>query len=139
VNRRILLGWKERGLDRAFFANQASDGMLRFFALVTLLLQPVEKLPALLILDEPELGLHPHAITTLAGLVRAASHKTQVLLATQSVTLLNEFDPEDVVVVERHERESVFTRKNESDLHHWLENYSLGELWQKNILGGQPQ
>jgi predicted ATPase len=112
--------------------------MLRFFALVALLLQPAPDLPGVLILDEPELGLHPHAIATIASLIKAAAESTQILLATQSVTLLNEFEADHVVVAERKGRESIFTRKSEQELATWLKDYSLGELWEKNIIGGQP-
>jgi predicted ATPase len=135
----VLLAWHEKGTDRVFSAYQASDGMLRFFALVALLLQPAADLPNVLILDEPELGLHPHAIATIASLIKAASENTQILLATQSVTLLNEFEADHVVVVERKGRESIFQRKSKVELATWLEDYSLGELWEKNIIGGQPE
>jgi predicted ATPase len=135
----ILLDWREKGSDRVFAAHQASDGMLRFFALVALLLQPAADLPGVLILDEPELGLHPHAIATIASLIKTASQSTQILLATQSVTLLNEFEADHVVVVERKGRESTFSRKSKQELATWLEDYSLGELWEKNVLGGQPE
>jgi predicted ATPase len=134
----VLLDWHEKGTDRVFSAHQASDGMLRFFALVALLLQPAPDLPGVLILDEPELGLHPHAIATIASLIKAAAESTQILLATQSVTLLNEFEADHVVVAERKGRESIFTRKSEQELATWLKDYSLGELWEKNIIGGQP-
>jgi predicted ATPase len=135
----VLLDWHEKGTDRVFSAHQASDGMLRFFALVALLLQPAADLPKVLILDEPELGLHPHAIATIASLIKAASENIQILLATQSVTLLNEFEANHVVVVERKGRESIFQRKSKEELATWLEDYSLGELWEKNIIGGQPE
>ena len=134
----VTLMWREVGTDQVFSAHQASDGMLRFMALVALLLQPAENLPELLILDEPELGLHPHAITTIAGLIKAVSLEKQVILATQSVTLLNEFEPADVVVAERHGRESVFRRVEERQLDAWLSEYSMGELWEKNVIGGRP-
>jgi predicted ATPase len=134
----VDLDWRESGSDRVFSADQASDGMLRFVALVALLLQPSDDLPAVLLLDEPELGLHPHAIATIASLIKSAAASTQVILATQSVTLLNEFDANDIVVVERKGRESTFTRKNKQELAGWIEDYSLGELWEKNVLGGQP-
>jgi predicted ATPase len=134
----IALGWRETGSDQVFAAHQASDGMLRFMALVALLLQPGSDLPELLILDEPELGLHPHAITTIAGLIKSVSIEKQVILATQSVTLVNEFDPEDIVVVERQGRESKFRRLDAKQLEVWLKQYSVGELWEKNVLGGRP-
>ncbi len=134
----VLLSWRERGTDCIFSAHQASDGMLRFMALVTLLLQPADALPDLLILDAPELGLHPHAITTIAGLIKSASQSIQVIVATQSAMLLDAFEPRDVVVVERHARESTFHRLEPAELQSWLERYSLGELWDKNVLGGRP-
>lgn len=134
----VTLAWREVNSDQRFEAHQASDGMLRFMALVALLQQPAENQPELLILDEPELGLHPHAITTVAGLIKTASLEKQVIVATQSVTLLNEFEPEEIVVVERRGRESHFRRLDATQLEQWLEQYSVGELWEKNILGGRP-
>ena len=134
----VLLRWREHGSDHVFAAHQASDGMLRYMALVALLLQPVHMLPELLILDEPELGLHPQTITTVAGLVKSVSTSKQVLLATQSVTLVNQFEAGDVVVGERCDRESWFRRLDEEQLRDWLERYSLGGLWEKNVLGGRP-
>ena len=134
----IRLAWQEVGTNEVFAAHQASDGMLRLMALVALLLQPEEDLPDLLILDEPELGLHPHAITTIAGLVKSVALEKQVILATQSVTFLNEFGPQDIVVVDRRGRESIFRRLGPKELDTWLERYTVGELWEKNIFGGNP-
>ena len=134
----MLLAWREQGSDQVFDASQASDGMLRVIALVTLLLQPEETLPDVLILDEPELGLHPYAITLVGGLIGAASKKIQVVVATQSTALVDCFDPEDIVVVERDGRQSVFGRLDSEGLSEWLDDYSLSELWEKNVLGGQP-
>ncbi len=125
-----------------FFAHHLSDGTLRFIALATALLQPDP--PEILSLDEPELGLHPYAITLLASLVRSVSRRRQVIVATQSVTLLDELaEPDEVIVVERKgsEREgseSVFRRLDPEALRGWLEDYTLGELWEKNVLGGRP-
>jgi len=112
-----------------------SDGLLRFLALATLLLQPA--LPSILVLDEPDLGLHPAAIVQLAALIRLAAQKTQILLATQSVTLLDQFDAGQVIVVERIDGESRFRRLDLDILATWKDDYSLGELWQKNVLGGR--
>ena len=135
----LLLAWRERGSDQIFDVSQASDGMLRIIALVTLLLQPEETLPDLLILDEPELGLHPYAINIIAGLIRAVSHKVQVIIATQSTAFVDCFELGDIVVVEREGRESVFRRlENSEALNEWLKEYSLSELWQKNVIGGRP-
>ena len=134
-----LLSWRERSSDQIFDVSQASDGMLRTIALVTLLLQPDETLPDLLILDEPELGLHPYAINIIGGLIRAASQKTQVIVATQSTAFVDCFELGDIVVVDREGREALFRRQEVSDaLKAWLKEYSLSELWQKNVIGGRP-
>ena len=135
---KVLLAWRERGSDRVFTASQAADGMLRILALVALLQQPEFGLPDVVILDEPELGLHPYAIEVLAGLVRAASQYAQIILATQSVSLIDRFTPEDVVVVQRDGRESKFHRHTEAELRSWLQEYTLSELWEKNVIGGRP-
>jgi predicted ATPase len=135
-NDRIRLRWREVDSDAIFSANQMSDGTLRFVCLAALLLQPV--LPALVVLDEPELGLHPYAIVQLAGLLRQASRRSQVLIATQSVTLMNQFAVDDLIVVERHDGQSRFSRPDRDGLSSWLNEYSLGELWEKNLIGGRP-
>lgn len=135
----LLLGWREIGSDVVFDAAQASDGTLRAFALVALLGQPVEDLANILLLDEPELGLHPHAIALIAGLIRSASASAQILVATQSAVLVDQLQPEDVVVVERRGRTSSLERLDPGSLTEWLEEYSLGELWQKNLFGGRPR
>ena len=95
-------------------------------------------MPPLIVVDEPEIGLHPSAVGMLAGLLRAAAVQRQVIVATQSPTFLDEFDADDVVVVDRDEGPSTFTRQNSDRLRDWLEEYSLGELWQKNSIGGGP-
>lgn len=135
----VKLHWREKGRDRIFGPHQLSDGSLRTIALFTLLLQPEKRLPSLVIIDEPELGLHPYAITMLAELLRSASVTTQVIVATQSVTLLNHFTPREIVTVERDgEGGTTFLRQSEERLAEWLERYSVGELWEKNVLGGRP-
>lgn len=135
---RLLLRWRERGSDQVFNASQAGDGMLRAMALVALLQQPETDLPDVLILDEPELGLHPYAIEVLAALIQSASLHTQVIVATQSVSLIDRFEPHDIVVVDRTGRESTFRRLSDSGLSEWREQYTLSELWEKNVLGGRP-
>ncbi|WP_199756379.1 MULTISPECIES: AAA family ATPase [Corallococcus] len=135
-DQKILLEWSERDSDDYFNAHALSDGTLRFICLATLLLQP--KLPPMIIIDEPELGLHPYAIQLLAGMVRSASQKSQIILSTQSVTLVNQFTPEDLVIVDRQDRASTFHRPTSEETASWLESYSLGELWEKNVLGGRP-
>ncbi|MFI5454471.1 MAG: AAA family ATPase [Isosphaerales bacterium] len=134
----ILLNWKQTGSEYLFGPHQLSDGTLRAMALITLFLQPEADLPAVIILDEPELGLHPHAIEIITGLIRAASLKTQVILATQSTTFLDHFDPEEIIVVDFEQGHSIFRRLDSEELKDWLEDYSVGELWEKNVLGGGP-
>ncbi|WP_051797192.1 AAA family ATPase [Catenuloplanes japonicus] len=132
----IRLRWRQVGTDTVFSAYQMSDGTLRFICLATLLLQP--KPPRMLVLDEPELGLHPFAIVQVADMIRAASVNSQVVVATQSVTLVDQMSLEDIVVVDRDNGASVLTRPDPERLSAWLEDYSLGELWQKNLIGGRP-
>lgn len=132
----IRLNWRQKGADMYLDASDFSDGTLRFVALCTLLGQPNP--PKTIIIDEPELGLHPYAISVLADLVKSVSTKTQVILSTQSVNLVNEFEPEDVIVVENQNNESTFQRLESSSLADWLEEYTLGDLWNKNVIGGNP-
>jgi predicted ATPase len=134
----IELEWVERGQDVPFMAHVLSDGTLRFICLATLLLQPAENRPETIVVDEPELGLHPYAITVLASLFKSASQESQVIVSTQSVELVNEFEAEDLVVVDRRQGRSTFTRLDEEKLKDWLKEYSLGELWKKNVIGGRP-
>ncbi len=134
----IILKWQQIGCEDIFNASQLSDGTLRFICLTTLLLQPHELQPATIIVDEPELGLHPYAITIFSEMVKQLSDEKQIIISTQSVELLNEFDVDDVIVVNISENGSVFNRLNAEDLEMWLENdYALGDLWKKNILGGR--
>ncbi len=136
AERKIRLEWQENGSDSYFNAHALSDGTLRFICLATLLLQP--ELPTTVLIDEPELGLHPYAITMLAELLRSAATKTQLLVSTQSVTLVNQLEPEEVIVVDREEGESKFRRLGEEEIAGWIDDYSLGELWEKNVIGGRP-
>ena len=132
----IALEWEETGSDMYLDANNLSDGTLRFIALTTLLMQP--ELPDTVIIDEPELGLHPSAINKLAALVRSAARKKQIILATQSVSLVNCFQPENILVTDRKDGQSVFKHLDNEQLSDWLDTYSLGDVWEKNIIGGQP-
>ena len=134
----VVLKWQQKGCEDIFNASQLSDGTLRFICLATLLLQPHELQPATIIVDEPELGLHPYAITIFAEMVKQLSDERQIIVSTQSVELLNEFDVECVIVVDRGENGSKFKRLNEEELEVWLEeDYALGDLWKKNLLGGR--
>lgn len=135
---KIRLEWRHKGSDAYFDAPSLSDGTLRFIALATLLLQPESYRPSVILVDEPELGLHPYAITLLASLIKQASMKTQVIISTQSSLLLDHFQPEDVLVADRVDGGTQFTRLDPATLDSWLEDYSLGQLWEKNELGGRP-
>ncbi|MCP4360916.1 MAG: AAA family ATPase [Chloroflexi bacterium] len=135
---KIRLEWYERGTDMTFGANALSDGTLRFMSLAALLLQPTAKLPTTILLDEPELGLHPYAINILANLLQSVAKRSQVIVSTQSVTLVNQFNLEDIVVVDREQGQSVFRHLPENEIDNWLDNYGLGDLWEKNVLGGRP-
>lgn len=138
----VQLEWQQRGSDYPFRANQLSDGTLRFICLATALLQPNP--PPTMLFDEPELGLHPYALTLLGNLFRQAVRSSgksifqQIIISTQSAPLLNEFTPEDIIIVDRAHGESTFRRLNAGFLSEWLQEYTLGELWQKNVLGGRP-
>jgi predicted ATPase len=134
----VILQWQEIGTDLVFSPHQASDGTLRAMALVTLLLQPPNTLPNILILDEPELGLHPYAISVIGGLINSVSNRCQVILATQSPLLVDCFEPEEIIVVQRDNRQSNFNRLDIPSLESWLEEYELSELWNKNVIGGRP-
>lgn len=133
---KIRLEWLEKGNDSYFNASVLSDGTLRFICMATLLLQP--RLPSVILVDEPELGLHPSAISVLANLLQSAAQRTQVLISTQSVTLVNHFEPQNVVVVEREDGQSIFRRLDRADMTNWLDDYGLGDLWEKNVIGGRP-
>lgn len=134
----IYLRWREKGFDQLFTAHNLSDGTIRMICLATLLLQPNP--PGTIIIDEPELGLHPFAITKLAGLLQSVPESTQIIISTQSVNLVNEFSADDIIVVQReNNHETSFKRQSEEQLAIWLKDYTLGQLWEKNILGGRPR
>lgn len=134
----IILNWRHRESDLVFGPHQLSDGTLRAICLITLLQQPKDDLPYLIVVDEPELGLHPHALGLIASLFQAASEHTQVLVSTQSSTFVDSFEPEDIVVVERQHEATTFARPDADELREWLIDYSLGEIWEKNVMGGGP-
>lgn len=136
----IRLEWKEKGSDMPFGADSLSDGTLRFICLATLLLQSVT--PSIVIIDEPELGLHPQAVSQLAALMKSVSNSVQIIASTQSVTLVNQFYPSQLIIVDRETGEkgqSTFRRADDESMESWLEDYALGDLWEKNLLGGRPQ
>jgi predicted ATPase len=134
----IRLAWKHKESDQYFGSSSLSDGTMRFVALATLLLQPNEYRPSVVLIDEPELGLHPFAITLLASLIKQTATKTQVIVSTQSPLLLDHFEPEDVLVANRVNSGTTLERLETKNLAAWLEEYSLGQLWEKNELSGRP-
>jgi predicted ATPase len=132
----IKLEWKQKGSEAYFDAYSLSDGTLRFICLATLLMQPEP--PALILLDEPELGLHPYAIALLAEMLESAAEKSQVIIATQSVTLLNWMKPENIIVAEHDGLATTFNRPEMEKLLPWLDDFSIGDIWEKNLIGGRP-
>lgn len=137
-DRQILLKWVHSGQDYEFGPHQLSDGSLRLIALATLLLEPAEKLPLLIALDEPELGLHPSTLAIAAEMAIACSQRCQVFLATQSASLLDYFAADDVLVAHGRGGVSEFERLSADKLEAWIDDYSLGEIWEKNVVGGGP-
>ncbi len=138
-DKKLLLRWLHREHDSPFSANQLSDGTARFMCLATLFLQPEDLRPRTIVLDEPELGLHPAALDVLADIVKSASKANQVICSTQSVAFANQFSPEDFIVVDQEKGISTFTRPDVQALERWLEAYGMGDIWAKNIIGGRPE
>jgi len=135
----IQLEWTRPGMpDTPFGAHMLSDGTLRFLCLTTLLLQPTALLPDTILIDEPELGLHPYAIAVLADMFKQVAERKQLIVSTQSVELVNALSPEDIIVVDQEDGASTFRRFTSEELSGWLEQYSMGELWKQNVLGGRP-
>lgn len=135
---KVSLRWRNRHSDKTFVPHLTSDGSLRLFCLVTLLSMPADLLPNLLLIDEPELGLHPYAIELVGGLLAAASSHTQIIAATQSPTLANQVGWENLVIVDQVDGATQLRRLQEAEVLHWLEKFRLGELWEMNLLGGNP-
>lgn len=135
----VLLRWRMVGrADYVFGPGQLSDGSLRIMALISLLLLPPDRLPNVIIMDEPELGLHPAAEAVIAGLIKSVSATSQVLVSTQSATFIDHFRADDIIVVENEKGESRFNRQSHEALKSWLERYTLSQIWSKNLIGGRP-
>ncbi|MFO0837078.1 MAG: AAA family ATPase [Phycisphaerae bacterium] len=133
----VRLEWRQRGSDFPFQPAHFSDGTIRFICLVTALMQP--NLPLMILIDEPELGMHPFALSLLADLIKSAATKAQIVVSTQSDRFVDEFAVEDVVTVRRQGAASVFERLQPEPLADWLRDYTLGELWQKNVVRAGPE
>ena len=138
LNGNVRLRWQSKTSLTIYGVNDLSDGTIRFIALAVIFLQPT--LPKTIVIDEPELGLHPTAIAKLSGLIKSAAAKDcQVILATQSTDLISHFEPEDIVTVDQINGESIFERLNSDTLEQWLEDYTIDDLWKRNIIAtGQP-
>jgi len=135
----ILLRWTHTKHESPFSANVLSDGTARFICLATLFMQPAARRPDTIIIDEPELGLHPAALSVLADIINATAKNTQVICSTQSVAFANHFAPEDFIVVDAENGVSKFSRPDKTQLTQWLEEYGMGDIWAKNLIGGRPQ
>ena len=135
---KVLLRWKAKWTDKTFGAHLTSDGSLRFIALVTLLSLPHEMLPDVLLLDEPELGLHPAAISLIGDMIKSLSKERQIIVATQSPLLVDAFDIGEITVLELRDGRTEVRKLDEGDYQRWLDEYTTGELWQKNLLGERP-
>lgn len=137
----VSLKWQDRFQpDYVMLPHQLSDGSIRFITLATLLLQPKETISSVIVIDEPELGLHPVAIDYLAEMIHEASHNAQLVVATQSSALMDKFSPEEVAIVEFNEGSlsTSIDRLSSEDLEGWLQDYSMSELWAKNVIEGRP-
>ena len=132
----IRLRWRHVGNDALFDVNDLSDGTLRFIAMTALLMEPEP--PSTIVLDEPELGLHPAAIAQLAAIMHQVSPDVQIIAATQSPTFANQFAWKDFVVVDRVEGASSLRRLSEEEVAPWMADFAMGDIWEKNLIGGQP-
>ena len=135
---KVLLRWKAKSTEKTIGAHLTSDGSLRLFALVTLLSLPAHMLPDVVLLDEPELGLHPAAVGLIAGMVKQRSADRQIIAATQSPRFVDSFDLDDVVVLEICDGRTECRRLDAHEYQRWIEEFSPGQLWEKNLLGGRP-
>lgn len=137
-NNNLKLRWTDKFSEHIYGVNNFSDGTIRFIALTVLFMQPI--LPKIIILDEPELGLHPVAITNLAELILSITEESQIIMATQSVELINNFSQGDIITVDNIDGESIFKRLDKVDLSNWITDYGIGQLWKNNVINnGQPQ
>ena len=136
---KVLLRWRAKWTDKTLGAHLTSDGSLRFFALVTLLNLPPEMLPDVLLLDEPELGLHPSAVALIGGMIKSLSQEKQVIVATQSPQMVDQFELDEIFVFDLKDGQTHCHKLDPDGYQAWLEDgYASGDLWEKNLLGGRP-
>ena len=136
---KILLKWLHKFQDTPSSANHLSDGTARFICIATLFLQPFSLRPKTIVLDEPQLGLHPAALEVLGDIIKFTSKTSQVICSTQSVTLANLFEAADFIVVDQFSGKSMSRRVNENEINEWLSEYKMGDVWNKNLIGGRPE
>ena len=139
----IQLKFREKNSDLELGSFRLSDGTIRFIALSTLLLQSKITLPKIIIIDEPELGLHPMAIDILSEMINIASRNSQIFITTQSERLIDHFEPENIIVIDRKQDKnqryySDFKKLDSQELSQWTEDYRLSDIWNSNIIGGRP-
>jgi predicted ATPase len=132
----LSLRWKEKDRRRPFSIYELSEGTVRFLWLTALLASP--KLPPVVLIDEPEVSLHPALLQLLLELMREAAGRSQLIVATQSDRLVRFAEPEEVLVADVEEGAARFTPGDHFDLKHWLADYSLDQVWDMGVIGGQP-
>lgn len=138
VSDKVLLRWRSKYSDKTFGAHLTSDGSLRLFCLITLLSMPSERLPDVLFLDEPELGLHPHAITLIAEMMKRVAQTRQVFIATQSPFMVDCFALENIIVAESDNGATNLRNLPRDKYQSWLDDdYQVSDIWLKTPIGGQ--
>jgi predicted ATPase len=132
----LTMTWKDRNFSQPLYMDQLSEGTLRFLWLVTLLLS--RDLTAITLIDEPEISLHPELLRLLAHVMREAAQRTQLIVATHSDRLIRFLEPQEVLICDSENGLTTMNWGDSMDLNHWLEDYSLDQLWAMNIIGGRP-
>ncbi len=135
---KVMLKWRSRFSDKTFGAHLTSDGSLRLFCLITLLSLPEERLPSVICIDEPELGLHPSAVELVAEMVKIVARKRQVILATQSPYLVDCFELENVIIAESRGGATSLKNLPRSEYQRWLDaDFQLSDIWLSRSVGSK--